>query len=187
MAKATTTIRESLNYQSQHADSFAANQALFNRVVAFYFEVIQAHAKACSDLIHKRSPHRPGERLPMRRSKNVRSCDATHGDCAGYPGDVSPGCHQCGAWICSCLLLLSSSRGVYAKRNTKPSLHARESRSHLPNARQSLLVHGTSRFPCTQACGKSVAAHPSCSKSGQERAGVGSRFTDFGAMSRLVT
>ena len=45
MAKATTTIRESLNYQSQHADSFAANQALFNRVVAFYFEVIQAHAK----------------------------------------------------------------------------------------------------------------------------------------------
>ena len=45
MAKATTTIRSSLNYQSQHADSFAANQALFNRVVAFYFEVIQAHVK----------------------------------------------------------------------------------------------------------------------------------------------
>jgi len=45
MAKATTTIRESLNYPSSYADSFAANQALFNRVVAFYFEVIQAHAK----------------------------------------------------------------------------------------------------------------------------------------------
>ncbi len=45
MAKATTTIRQSLNYQSQHADSFATNHALFNRVVAFYFEVIQAHAK----------------------------------------------------------------------------------------------------------------------------------------------
>jgi putative transposase len=43
MAKATTTIRQSLNYQSQHADCFAANHALFNRVVAFYFEVIQAH------------------------------------------------------------------------------------------------------------------------------------------------
>src|SRR5258708_3065292 len=43
MAKATTTIRQSLNYQSQHADSFAANHALFNRVVAFYFAVIQAH------------------------------------------------------------------------------------------------------------------------------------------------
>lgn len=43
MAKATTTIRQSLNYQPQHAAWFAANQALFNRVVAFYFEVIQAH------------------------------------------------------------------------------------------------------------------------------------------------
>ncbi len=43
MAKATTTIRQSLNYHAPHADSFAANQALFNRVVAFYFEVIQAH------------------------------------------------------------------------------------------------------------------------------------------------
>jgi hypothetical protein len=45
MAKATTTIRQSLNYHAPHADCFAANQALFNRVVAFYFEVIQAHAK----------------------------------------------------------------------------------------------------------------------------------------------
>src|SRR5260370_20459119 len=44
MAKATTTIRQSLNYQPQQSDCFAANQALFNRVVAFYFEVIQAHA-----------------------------------------------------------------------------------------------------------------------------------------------
>ena len=44
MAKATTTIRQSLNYPSQHTDCFAANHALFNRVVAFYFEVIQAHA-----------------------------------------------------------------------------------------------------------------------------------------------
>src|SRR5258706_13233703 len=44
MAKATTTIRQSLNYQPQQSDCFAAHQALFNRVVAFYFEVIQAHA-----------------------------------------------------------------------------------------------------------------------------------------------
>jgi IS605 OrfB family transposase len=43
MAKAITTIRQSLHYHPQHADSFAANHALFNRVVAFYFEVIQAH------------------------------------------------------------------------------------------------------------------------------------------------
>jgi IS605 OrfB family transposase len=43
MAKATKTIRQSLNYQPQHAECFAANHALFNQVVSFYFEVIQAH------------------------------------------------------------------------------------------------------------------------------------------------
>ena len=43
MAKATKTIRQSLNYQPQHGEYFAANQALFNRVVAFYFDCIQAH------------------------------------------------------------------------------------------------------------------------------------------------
>ena len=37
------TIRESVHYPSQCAEYFAANQALFNRVVAFYFEVLQAH------------------------------------------------------------------------------------------------------------------------------------------------
>jgi hypothetical protein len=43
MAKATTTMRQGLQYQPQHADWFAATQALFNRVAAFYFEVIGAH------------------------------------------------------------------------------------------------------------------------------------------------
>ena len=44
MAKATTTIRAALCYQPRHAEYFVANQTLFNRVVAFYFECIQAHA-----------------------------------------------------------------------------------------------------------------------------------------------
>ena len=43
MAKATTTIKQVLNYQEEHAAWFAANQVLFNQVAAFYFEVIQAH------------------------------------------------------------------------------------------------------------------------------------------------
>ncbi len=43
VAKATTTIRQVLNYQPHHAAWFAATQALFNQVAAFYFEVIQAH------------------------------------------------------------------------------------------------------------------------------------------------
>jgi putative transposase len=45
MAKATKTIRQALNYQPDHAAWFAANQDLFNRVVAFYFGVINAHEK----------------------------------------------------------------------------------------------------------------------------------------------
>lgn len=45
MAKATTTIRQVLNHRPEHGAWFAANQALFNRVAAFYFEVIQAHEK----------------------------------------------------------------------------------------------------------------------------------------------
>ncbi len=43
MAKATTTVIQRLNYQAQHTSWFAANQALFNSVVAFYFEAIAAH------------------------------------------------------------------------------------------------------------------------------------------------
>src|SRR5260370_24062479 len=45
MAKATTTIRQVLNYQAEYGAWFAANQALFNQIAAFYFDVIQAHIK----------------------------------------------------------------------------------------------------------------------------------------------
>ncbi|MDQ2906594.1 MAG: transposase [Chloroflexota bacterium] len=45
MAKATITIKHALTYQPQHAAWFASNQVLFNQVVAFYFDVIQAHEK----------------------------------------------------------------------------------------------------------------------------------------------
>jgi putative transposase len=52
MAKATTTIRQVLNYQDEYAAWFAANQALYNRACAFYFGVIQAHEKVL-DLSNK--------------------------------------------------------------------------------------------------------------------------------------
>jgi putative transposase len=45
MAKATTTIRQVLNHKPDHGAWLAANQALFNQVAAFYFEVIQAHRR----------------------------------------------------------------------------------------------------------------------------------------------
>src|SRR6266849_2492965 len=58
MAKATTTIRQVLNpqrghsYQADYTAWFAANQDLFNRVAAFYFDVIAAHEKIL-DLTNK--------------------------------------------------------------------------------------------------------------------------------------
>ena len=52
MAKATTTIKQILGYQPDHTAWFAANQALFNQVASFYFEVIQAHEKVL-DLSNK--------------------------------------------------------------------------------------------------------------------------------------
>src|SRR5260370_5014802 len=45
VAKATTTIRQGMHSQQEHAAWFAANQVLFNQVAAFYFEVMQAHEK----------------------------------------------------------------------------------------------------------------------------------------------
>src|SRR2546429_6599760 len=52
MAKATTTIRQILNYRPDVQAYFAANQSLFNQVASFYFEVIQAHVKVL-DLSNK--------------------------------------------------------------------------------------------------------------------------------------
>src|SRR5260370_9164575 len=52
MAKATTTIRQMLSHRSDVQAYFAANQALFNRVASFYFDVIQAHVKVL-DLSNK--------------------------------------------------------------------------------------------------------------------------------------
>jgi len=45
MAKATITIKQSLQYQPHQASWFAATTALFNQVAAFYFSVIEAHEK----------------------------------------------------------------------------------------------------------------------------------------------
>ena len=52
MAKATTTIKQVLNYHVDHGAWFAANQALYNQACAFYFGVIQAHEKVL-DLSNK--------------------------------------------------------------------------------------------------------------------------------------
>src|SRR6266567_4102408 len=44
VAKATKTVQQLLSYHHAHAAWFAATKDLFNRVAAFYFEVITAHS-----------------------------------------------------------------------------------------------------------------------------------------------
>jgi len=45
MAKATITIRQALQYQLHQDSWFVATAVLFNRISAFYFEVIQARQR----------------------------------------------------------------------------------------------------------------------------------------------
>jgi putative transposase len=48
MAKASRTIKQTMQYPQQYAAWFSATQTLFNQVAAFYFQVIQAHEKVLS-------------------------------------------------------------------------------------------------------------------------------------------
>ena len=43
MAKATKTIQQTLSYKPTHATWFRETHLLYNRVVAFYFEIVNAH------------------------------------------------------------------------------------------------------------------------------------------------
>ena len=71
MAKATTTIRQTLNYRSDVQAYFAANQALFDRVASFYFDVIQAHpARSWISPTRKRSPLLRSSLIPLKSIPN---------------------------------------------------------------------------------------------------------------------
>src|SRR6266700_4397337 len=80
MAKATTTIKQSLQYQAEHAAWFAANQTLFNQVVAFYFEVIQAHEKV----------------LELNSQEALRALEQLTHATMKHPNPVMPLCAHCG-------------------------------------------------------------------------------------------
>ncbi len=88
MAKATKTIRQSLKYPPQYANYFAANQALFNRVVAFYFDCIQAHEGI----------------LSLKNKQALTALEKLTHATASSPHPVMPltdlACrHQCGPWF----------------------------------------------------------------------------------------
>src|SRR6266568_4260332 len=70
--------------------------------------------------------------------------------------------------------------GVGAAKRPRPSQAGKGRRNSL-NGLQSHLGHGTSRFHFTQGNGRNVQVHPSCSKSGPEPAGPGSKSVHWGA------
>ncbi len=107
MAKATKTIRQSLNYPPQYADYFAANQALFNRVVAFYFEVIQAHEGMLA--LTNKEALTALEKLTHATETNPHPIMPLTDLAPRYPGYVPTCCHQCRARLGPLLLLLSQT------------------------------------------------------------------------------
>jgi hypothetical protein len=148
MTKATTTIRQALNHKPDHGARFAANQALFNQVAAFYFEVIQAHRQVLE--LGNQEAMRALEQLTHATDKN--------------PHPVM---------LLSAPLARSSPiwrSGALAVRKQRQK--ARSFMSVLPF----LLTPGTSPSPSMLACGRNAPRVASSSKSGPERAGVGSSF-----------
>jgi hypothetical protein len=70
MGKATTTLRQALNYKSERRAWSAANQTLFNQVASFYFSVIQAHERMLA--LGKQDALTALERLTHKTKKNPR-------------------------------------------------------------------------------------------------------------------
>jgi len=140
-----------LNYQAEYCAWFAANQALFNRVASFYFEVIQAHEKVL-DLSNKEAltvleklthttethPHpvMPFARLEEYSQRMFRraAINAALGSARSF----------------------SSNLGKWRSEKRRCS-----QRKKFIGVLQCLHVHGTSRPRSIQVCGKSGLVPPS--------------------------
>ncbi len=182
MAKATTTIRQCLNYQAHYAAYFAATQSLFNRVVAFYFAVIAAHEgvldlptkealTALEKLTHVTKKN-PSPVLPLTAIAEAIPAFFRRAAINAALGSARSPSMPPSAPPAPSLLL--SRHGEDAKSSTKPSSPAKgKSSRHSASARRFPRVPGISRFPCTPGCGKSEQAPPSCSKCGLAPAGPG--------------
>jgi hypothetical protein len=169
MAKATVTIRQTLNYRSDVQTYFAANQALFNRVASFYFDVIQAHSKildlgnmdalrALEQLTHvtEINPH------PVMPLTEVQE-------------DI-PAMFRRAAINAA----LGSARSFYSHlaRWQKQRLRAKSSRIVHPFRH----APGTNQHPFMQACTKSVPTLPYSSRFGLARVGAGSGYVSLVAL-----
>ena len=148
MAKATATIREALCYQPQHAQYFAANQALFNRVVAFYFDCIQAHEGILA--LNNKEALTALEKLTHATAERPSTHHAAHRGRARYPGAVSPGRRQCRSGICS-LLLLAPEKVADAQREARSQaspLRKKEEALQRASTRASSFMEQIGSFVC---------------------------------------
>lgn len=176
MAKARTTMRSALHYQPQHALVFAENAALFNRVVAFYFDCIQAHEGILS--LTNKEALTALERLTHATEHNPASCLSARSRQLSRPCSAVPLSMRLSAWPAP-----SSHRskgGTRGKSGTKPDpplLPKR--RNHSGSVRRSRRVLGTRQLPSLLDNGGIGASTVSRSTSGPDRAGVGSRFAPW--------
>ena len=97
MAKATKTIRQSLKYPPRYVDYFAANQALFNRVVAFYFDCIQAHEGILA--LNNKQALTALEKLTHATESSPHPVMPLTDLAPDIPAMAETGRHQCGPWF----------------------------------------------------------------------------------------
>ena len=156
MAKATMTIRQTINYRSGVQAYFAANQVLFNRVASFYFDVI---ARSQTSQTKKPSPHWKNS-LTRQRLILIQSClfprlGRTFQRCLG----VLPSMRLS-------VLLVRSPLTWHVGRSTKRKQRLR--------AKSAMSVHpfrhalGTNLLPSMLACRRNVPTPPFASRSGAE-------------------
>ncbi len=167
MAKATTTIRQMLNYRTDVQVYFATNQSLFNQVAAFYFDVIQAHVgvldlsnkealTALEKLTHTTELN-PHPVMPLCEIERISQ------PCS----DELPSMRLLGRLVRSMLTWTSGTSEKGKRKQKEKSSKSVPPFLHGPGTNQQLF---------TPACGKSELVPLSRSRSGRARVGAGPKY-----------
>ncbi len=167
MAKATKTIQHALVYKPTQSEWFHETHVLYNRVVAFYFDVVNAH-EGLLDLSNK-------EALTALEKLTHATLD---NPAPAFPlveiADSIPAMFRRAA-INAALgsarsFLLTSESGKPGKRKQRQKAKSSETGHLFP------LVHGINACLSMLACTKSERKRAFCSKCGQVHVGHGSRY-----------
>ena len=183
LAKATKTIRQALHYPPQYAAYFAANQALFNLVVAFYFEVIQAHEGILA--LKNKEALTALEKLTHTTESNPNPITPLTDLAPDIPALFRRAAIN--AALGSARSFFSSLKQWRARKEKHEANQTKKGKSRpLGGGHQSRPDLGISPLSSTQAFGASVVPVLSCSRSGPARAGPGSKYTRSVAISPMV-